>query len=141
MSLACTVQVSLWPVSRETRLEEPMMAMARTYHRIKSTTSHRPHDRSAGDLGGASTDVHRPPGSQLQPRAMNRPATSPPNDRGSELPAHALRDLQGASFVSRGTHGLDRSAFSEALTGKVGVSWIRAAKPDSPRLFGGPLDD
>jgi hypothetical protein len=72
---------------------------------------------------------------------MNRPATSPPNDRGSELPAYALRDPQGTSFVGRGAHGLDRAAFSEALTGKVGVSWIRAAKPDSPRLFGGPLDD
>jgi hypothetical protein len=35
-----------------------------------------------------------------------------------------------AGFIGRDSGGLSRSAFTETINGKIGVSWIRTAKLD-----------
>jgi hypothetical protein len=116
-----------------------MNTVAHTHHRTNWTTRHRLHGRMAGTLGGNSTAPRRPPGSPLKPRTTNRLSTTRPTNSKSEVPALPLLNSQSAGFTGGHARGLGRSAFTEALSGKIGVSWIHAAKPDVNRLCDAPL--
>lgn len=118
-----------------------MNTLARRYHRLISITNRRPRRLSVGDLSGNSPDPRRPLGSPLQARRVDRLCTTPPNACGSGRPTYTLRAPEGTSCIGRGARDLSRSASPEALTGKVGVSWIRAAESDVTCLFGESLDD
>lgn len=105
-----------------------MNGLVRTRDRSAQTTNHRPDGRSVEDLGGSPTDFHRSLGSPSQPCETNRRG-----DRVAELVAIVVLDPQNA-------HEPLRSASTEALTNKVGVSWIRAAKPEGDHLFNNAVD-
>lgn len=59
----------------------------------------------------------------------------------AELLAHAFRHSQGTGFIGAGAYGFLRAAFTEALTSRIGVSWVLATRGDLERLFDGALDD
>lgn len=135
MCLTWVVRVSLWLVSHETHLEDCMNAPFRICDRSPETTSHRPHGRSAGDLAGTPMDSARSLGSPPHPCDMNRQG-----NRVAELLAIVFLVPQGADSLCPGVHEPLRSAYTEALTNKVGVSWIRAAKPERDQLFNNAVD-
>lgn len=118
-----------------------MNTVARTHHRTNWTTHHRLDGRVVGNLGGNSTAPRRPPHSPLKPRATNRLSTTRPTNSKSEVPALPHQYSQSAGFIGRYARSLGRSTFTEALSGKIGVSWIRTAKPDVNRLLDAPLED
>ncbi|MEV5831570.1 hypothetical protein AB0L25_39015 [Spirillospora sp. NPDC052242] len=59
----------------------------------------------------------------------------------ADLLAHAFAHPQGTGFIGAGAHGFLRAAFTEALTSKIGVSWVLTTGDTLERLFDGTLDD
>ncbi|TDE30972.1 hypothetical protein E1289_17555 [Actinomadura sp. 6K520] len=106
-----------------------MNRLVRTCDRNTQTTKRRPDGRSVEDLGGDPRDFYRSLGSPSQLRETDRQG-----DRVAELVAIVVLAPQGAREPLR-------SAFTEALTNKVGVSWIRAAKPETKYLFNDAADN
>lgn len=104
-----------------------MNALAHTYYRINWTASHQTDRHSLGNLGSDSTNSRRPLEIPFQSRATDRLGATRPGHRGSQLSPLTPWDALGADIIGRGAPNPGWSAFTESLTGKVGVSWIRAA--------------
>lgn len=101
-----------------------MNTMAHPHDHINWMMSRRrPYGRRVGTRSMGSS---HPLASPLQPHASDRLGTTRSNTEGPELPGRS----QGADCIDQGERGPCRSILTEALTGKAGVSWIRAAKSE-----------
>ncbi|OLT31854.1 hypothetical protein BJF79_08655 [Actinomadura sp. CNU-125] len=77
----------------------------------------------------------------LQHRTADRPRLLPLRHRDDELLARTFGHPQGAGFTGPGANGLLRAILTEALTSKVGVSWVIATRRDLHRLGADVFDD
>lgn len=107
-----------------------MNAPARTCNRINRTASHQLREDSISNLGDSSEDSRRPLGSPLNPRQTDWLGTTQSNNSGTEILILTFGDPLGTSSTGPGAHGHTPSGFTEPLTSKAGVSWIRAAMPE-----------
>lgn len=105
-----------------------MDALERTCSLSIRTTSHRPHGRSVFD--GRPTSCGHSRGVALESGGDGRPGTSQPGNHGAEHLALTIRDPQSTGFACPSGREARRSAFTETLTNKVGVSWILTATPN-----------
>ncbi|MFI0480408.1 hypothetical protein [Actinomadura sp. 9N215] len=99
-------------------------------HRSLVLASNRAHPHNLARL---RTLLHR--------RAANRPLVPITPDEPAEPLAHVLGHPQGADFIGPGADGLLRAILTEALTSKIGVSWIVATRYDVNALWADALDD
>lgn len=105
-----------------------MNGLVRTCDRSTQPTNRRLDGRPVEDLGGTPTDLYRSLGSPFEPCEANQRG-----DCVAKLVAIVV-------LAPQGTHEPLRSAFTETLTNKIGVSWIRAAKPETTHLFKDAVD-
>ncbi|TDD69372.1 hypothetical protein [Actinomadura rubrisoli] len=121
-------------VNAEPDVEETVKLLARA--------SHRENRQSMNRLArGCSQDTRNRLRAALQHRTAGPDRTPSSHEGHRQLLASAFRHPQGTGFIGPGADGLLRSAFTEALTSKTGVSWILAAKSDLRRLFDDAFDD
>ncbi|WUH99689.1 hypothetical protein OHR68_40435 [Spirillospora sp. NBC_00431] len=77
----------------------------------------------------------------LRRRAADQPSSLITPDEPSEPLARVFGHPQGAGFTGPGADGLLRAILTEALTSKIGVSWIIATRHDLNALWASTLDD
>ncbi|WP_157430950.1 hypothetical protein [Actinomadura macra] len=107
----------------------------------RTTTKHQPHgnlDRSANRAHPHALARLR---TLLQRRIPDRFQNSITPDRPSEPLARVFGHPQGAGFIGPGADSLLRAILTEALTSKIGVSWIIATQHDLNALWSDALND
>ncbi|MFI0486784.1 hypothetical protein [Actinomadura sp. 9N215] len=77
----------------------------------------------------------------LHCRAANRPQSSNTPQEPAEPLARVFGHPQGAGFIGPGADGLLRTILTQALTSKIGVSWIIATRHDLNALWADALND
>ncbi|MEV5830494.1 hypothetical protein AB0L25_33500 [Spirillospora sp. NPDC052242] len=119
-----------------------MNVLTRTCPCKHATANNRPQQCASSDTTPARPHTRERIGTALRQRITSRLRTpSPPSGDAVEPLALAFGLPRGAGFIGDGADGLLRAALTEALTGKVGVSWIIATGHDLRCLFGDAFDD
>ncbi|WUH97734.1 hypothetical protein OHR68_30045 [Spirillospora sp. NBC_00431] len=108
---------------------EKLIATKRQPHRSPALTTRLAHPYGLVRL---RTLLHR--------RAANPPQSSITPDEPREPLARVFGHAQGAGFIGPGADGLLRAILTEALTSKIGVSWIIATRHDLNALWANTLD-
>ncbi|QFG22901.1 hypothetical protein [Actinomadura sp. WMMB 499] len=79
--------------------------------------------------------------SLFRQRITSRLRTASPPSADTEPLALAFGHPHGAGFIGAGADGLLRAALTEALTSKLGVSWVIATERDLRSLFDDAFND
>ncbi len=98
--------------------------------------SHRPQRHTVNGLAATSASFRRALDRPLECAEIKPVDTSRRDNQGVEVFYPTPKDARSRRSIALGAGERLRAALSEALTSKVGVSWIRTASPKHPQKGG-----